>query len=134
MARRSPKAVMNPTFAAEELVHSTGSPIPMISQATAVATAAKAGLRVRSVEYNLGSVAGAALHADGYAGRAGLLINEETNTVVGFTAVGPDVAELTHAATIAIAGEVPLDRLWHAVPAYPTISEVWLRLLETAAR
>jgi dihydrolipoamide dehydrogenase len=99
-----------------------------------VASAARAGLRVRSVEYDLGAVAGAALHADGYAGRASLLINEETNTVAGFTAVGPDVAELAHAATIAIAGEVPLDRLWHAVPAYPTISEVWLRLLETAAR
>jgi hypothetical protein len=26
--------------------------------------------------------------------------------------------------------EVPLDRLWHAVPAYPTVSEVWLRLLD----
>jgi hypothetical protein len=43
---------------------------------------------------------------------------------------GPDVAELLHAATIAVVGEVPLDRLWHAVPSYPTISEVWLRLLE----
>ena len=29
------------------------------------------------------------------------------------------------------AGEVPVERLWHAVPAFPTISEVWLRLLET---
>jgi hypothetical protein len=38
------------------------------------------------------------------------------------------VAELIHAATIAIAAEVPIDRLWHAVPAFPTISEVWLRL------
>ena len=28
-------------------------------------------------------------------------------------------------ATIAVAGEVPLDRLWHAIPA---ISEMWLRL------
>jgi len=28
-------------------------------------------------------------------------------------------------------GEVPLGRLWHAVPSFPTISEVWLRLLET---
>jgi dihydrolipoamide dehydrogenase len=50
------------------------------------------------------------------------------------TFVGPDVAELLHAATIAIAGEVPLKRLWHAVPAFPTISEVWLRLLEGYGR
>ena len=52
--------------------------------------------------------------------------------IVGATFVGPEVAELLHAATIAVVGEVPLDRLWHAVPSYPTVSEVWLRLLETA--
>ena len=46
------------------------------------------------------------------------------------TLVGPGLAEMIHAATVAIAGEVPLDRLWHAVPSYPTISELWLRLLE----
>jgi len=46
--------------------------------------------------------------------------------------VGADVAEMLHAATVAIVGEIPLERLWHAVPAYPTISEVWLRLLEAA--
>jgi dihydrolipoamide dehydrogenase len=45
--------------------------------------------------------------------------------------IGPAVGEMIHAATIAVVGEVPLDRLWHAVPSYPTISEVWLRLLET---
>jgi dihydrolipoamide dehydrogenase len=44
------------------------------------------------------------------------------------------VSELLHAATVAIAGEVPLDRLWHAVPAYPTLSEIWLRLLEEYGR
>ena len=42
--------------------------------------------------------------------------------------------ELLHSATIAVVGEVPLDRLWHAVPSYPTISEVWLRLLEAYGR
>ncbi len=50
--------------------------------------------------------------------------------ILGATFVGPGVAELLHSATVAIVGEVPLDRLWHAVPSYPTISEVWLRLLE----
>ena len=63
-----------------------------------------------------------------------VLVALEQETIVGFTAVGPDVTELVHAATIAIAGEVTLDRLWHAVPAYPTKSEIWLRLLETAGR
>lgn len=106
----------------------------IVSVGHTVASAAAAGVTARAVEYDLGAVAGAALHADGYQGRASLLINDATNTVVGFTAVGPDTTELVHAATIAIAGEVPIDRLWHAVPAYPTISEVWLRLLETAGR
>ncbi|RGE20350.1 NAD(P)/FAD-dependent oxidoreductase [Leucobacter sp. wl10] len=98
------------------------------------AQARAAGTRVRTVVYDIGQVAGASLHADGYTGRAQLVIDEERQVVIGATFVGQDVAELLHAATIAIVGEVPLDRLWHAVPAYPTISEVWLRLLETYRR
>lgn len=89
------------------------------------------GLRIRSVEYDLGTVAGAALHADDYVGRAKLVVDEDRRVIVGATFVGQDVAELLHSATVAIVGEVPLERLWHAVPSYPTMSEVWLRLLET---
>ena len=92
------------------------------------------GLTVRAVEYDLGWVAGAKLHADNYTGRAKLVIDEDSRTVVGATFVGQDVAELLHAATVAIVGQVTIDRLWHAVPAYPTISEIWLRLLETYGR
>ncbi|MFI9485090.1 dihydrolipoyl dehydrogenase family protein [Promicromonospora sp. NPDC052451] len=98
------------------------------------ASAKAAGLRIRAVEYDLGAVAGASLHADGYTGRAGMIVDEDRKVLVGFTAVGPDVAELLHAATIAVAAEVPIDRLWHAVPAYPTVSEIWLRLLEAYGR
>jgi pyruvate/2-oxoglutarate dehydrogenase complex dihydrolipoamide dehydrogenase (E3) component len=76
------------------------------------------------------AVAGSSLYADGYRGWAQLLIDRDQQVLVGATFVGPDVAELLHSATVAIVGEVPLHRLWHAVPAYPTISEVWLRLLE----
>ena len=92
--------------------------------------AADQGLTVRAVEYDLGGVAGSALRADGFTGHAKLVVDQERLVAVGFTAVGPDVGELLHAATVAVVGEVPLDRLWHAVPAYPTVSEVWLRLLE----
>lgn len=92
------------------------------------------GLDVRAVEYDLGAVAGAELHADDYTGRAKLVVDESRGVIVGATFVGQDVAELLHAATIAIVGEVTIDRLWHAVPAYPTISEIWLRLLETYGR
>ena len=91
-----------------------------------------AGLTVRTVEYAMGSVAGAAVSADGYEGTAQIVVDTERGVIVGATFVGPDVAEMLHAATVAVVGEVPLDRLWHAVPAYPTVSEVWLRLLETA--
>ncbi len=62
------------------------------------------------------------------------MVDEDRKVLLGATFTGPDVAELLHAATIAIVGEVPLDRLWHAVPAYPTVSEVWLRLLEAYGR
>ncbi|MET7751102.1 NAD(P)/FAD-dependent oxidoreductase [Micromonospora sp. NPDC005367] len=98
------------------------------------AAAEAAGLRIRVVDYDLGAVAGATLHADGYQGHARMVVDEDRRVIVGFTLVGPDVAELLHAATIAVVGEVPLDRLWHAVPSYPTVSEVWLRLLETYGR
>ncbi|MET0495856.1 MAG: NAD(P)/FAD-dependent oxidoreductase [Actinoplanes sp.] len=98
------------------------------------AVAEAAGLRIRVVDYDLGGVSGSALHADGYKGRARMVVDEDRKVIVGFTLAGPDVAELIHAATIAVVGEVPLDRLWHAVPAFPTVSEVWLRLLETYGR
>ncbi|WP_104055814.1 MULTISPECIES: NAD(P)/FAD-dependent oxidoreductase [unclassified Arthrobacter] len=76
------------------------------------------------------SVAGSALHSDNYRGWAQMVVDEDRRVLVGVTFAGPDVSELLHSATIAVTGEVPLDRLWHAVPAYPTISEIWLRLLE----
>ena len=51
--------------------------------------------------------------------------------LLGVTLIGPAVGEMIHTATVAIVGEVPLARLWHAVPSFPTMSEIWLRLLET---
>lgn len=94
------------------------------------AQAREAGLDVKTVQYDVGSVAGGALTGEGVSGTAQLVIDTERRVLVGATFVGPGVGELLHAATIAVAGEVPLDTLWHAVPAYPTMSEVWLRLLE----
>jgi dihydrolipoamide dehydrogenase len=98
------------------------------------ARAREEGLDVRAVDVDLGTVAGASLHADDYAGRARIVVDESRGVIVGATFVGQDVAELVHAATIAIVGEVPIRRLWHAVPSYPTISEAWLRLLEAYGR
>ncbi|MDH6622235.1 pyruvate/2-oxoglutarate dehydrogenase complex dihydrolipoamide dehydrogenase (E3) component [Streptomyces sp. LBL] len=95
-----------------------------------LAEAEQAGHRVRAVDYDLGSVSGAGLYADGYKGRARMVVDLEREILLGVTFVGPGVGELIHSATIAVAGQVPISRLWHAVPSYPTISEIWLRLLE----
>ncbi|MFF9672147.1 dihydrolipoyl dehydrogenase family protein [Streptomyces eurythermus] len=95
-----------------------------------LAEAEQAGHRVRAVDVEFSSVAGAGLYGDGYRGRARMVVDLEDEILRGVTFVGPGVGELIHSATIAIAGRVPVGRLWHAVPSYPTLSEVWLRLLE----
>jgi dihydrolipoamide dehydrogenase len=59
-----------------------------------------------------------------------MVVDVERGYLLGVSFVGPGVAELLHSATIAVAAQVPVDRLWHAVPCFPTISEVWLRLME----
>lgn len=92
--------------------------------------ARRAGGTVRAVSVPLTSAAGAGLVRDDADGRATLVLRDDV--VVGASFVGFEVAELLHAATVAIVGEVPLARLRHAVPAYPTVSEVWLRLVEQA--
>lgn len=95
------------------------------------AEAAQRGYRITIVDVDMGaSVPGANFYADGYAGRARMVVDEDAGTVLGVSFAGPGVAELVHSATIAVAGRVPVARLWHAVPCFPTISEVWLRLLE----
>jgi pyruvate/2-oxoglutarate dehydrogenase complex dihydrolipoamide dehydrogenase (E3) component len=91
--------------------------------------ARQAGYAVETVELDIG-VAGSALARDDYSGRAKIVIDTATDTLLGATFVGPEVGELIHAATIAVVGKVPLGTLWHAVPSYPTVSELWLRLLE----
>lgn len=95
------------------------------------AQAQAAGIDVETVDYDIGNIAGASLFRDGYHGRANLVVDGAAGTLVGATFVGPGVAELVHSATVAILAKVPVSLLWHAVPSYPTISEIWLRLLET---
>jgi pyruvate/2-oxoglutarate dehydrogenase complex dihydrolipoamide dehydrogenase (E3) component len=89
------------------------------------------GQRVRTVDVEIGDVVmGAKLYADGYTGRARMVVDEDQGYLLGVTLVGPGATEMLHSATIAVAGQVPIARLWHAVPCFPTISELWLRLLE----
>jgi dihydrolipoamide dehydrogenase len=95
-----------------------------------LASADDAGLEVREVDWPTGSVAGSSFHGRGAEGTARLVVDERRGVLVGATFTGPEVGEMLHAATIAVVGEVPLDRLWHAIPSFPTRSEVWLRLLQ----
>ncbi|AEF40880.1 dihydrolipoyl dehydrogenase family protein [Hoyosella subflava] len=92
--------------------------------------AASEGYDVTIAELNI-AVAGSALSRDDFEGHAKLVVDKGTRCLVGATFVGPDVGELIHAATIAVVGAVPLETLWHAVPSFPTVSEVWLWLLES---
>jgi dihydrolipoamide dehydrogenase len=95
-------------------------------------SAADAGIPVRVVDHATSGTAGASFHGRNTAGTSRIVVDSSRGVIVGATFVGVDVAEWLHAATIAVTGEVPLERLWHAVPAFPTRSEVWLRLLEKA--
>ncbi|MGW5580373.1 dihydrolipoyl dehydrogenase family protein [Micromonospora chokoriensis] len=87
------------------------------------------GVRARRIEADMGSVLGARLHAHGYEGRASITVDDSNGTILGATFVGQDVADMVHAATIAVVGKVPVKRLRHAVPSFPTMSEIWLDLL-----
>ena len=95
-----------------------------------LASAEEAGLNVRAVDYPTSDVAGGSFYGRGAPGTTRFVIDGDRGLIVGATFTGPEVAEFVHAATIAIVGEVPLERLWHCVPSFPTRSEVWLRLLE----
>lgn len=94
------------------------------------AQAVEAGLEVETVMYDIGKTAAAPIVGKGYGGTCKLVIDADAQVIVGATFVGPRVGEMIHAATIAIVGEVPIGTLWHAIPSFPTLSEVWLRLLE----
>lgn len=92
--------------------------------------AREAGHDVLAVSYDVGHVAGGALQGKGFGGPARLVIDRGSRHILGATFVGPGVGEMLHAATIAIVSDTTVDRLVHAVPCFPTVSEVWLRLLE----
>ena len=95
-----------------------------------LASALEAGIDARAFDYGTSDVAGASFYGRNAPGTSRIVVDEARRVLVGATFTGVDVAEFVHAATIAVVAEVPLERLWHAVPCFPTRSEVWLRLLE----
>ena len=94
------------------------------------AQARAAGLRVTVVSTPTGDVPGAYTQGDGIRGTSQLVIDDQRRTIVGATFTGPGLQELLHSATVAVCGGVTVDQLRHAVPSFPTVSEVWLHLLE----
>jgi pyruvate/2-oxoglutarate dehydrogenase complex dihydrolipoamide dehydrogenase (E3) component len=95
-----------------------------------LASAQEAGIDARAVDVPTGGNAGGSFVGPGAPGTARIVVDEDRRVIVGATFTGPEVAEALHAATIAVIAEVPLDDLWHAVPCFPTRSELWLKLLE----
>jgi pyruvate/2-oxoglutarate dehydrogenase complex dihydrolipoamide dehydrogenase (E3) component len=95
-----------------------------------LASAQEAGIDARAVDVPTGGNAGGSFVGLGAPGTARIVVDEDRRVIVGATFTGAEIAEALHAATIAIIGEVTLDDLWHAVPCFPTRSELWLKLLE----
>jgi pyruvate/2-oxoglutarate dehydrogenase complex dihydrolipoamide dehydrogenase (E3) component len=97
-----------------------------------LAQAEDAGIDSRAVDVSTDGTAGASFQGKGTGGTSRLVVDEAKQTIVGATFTGFETADFLHAATIAIVGEVPLKQLRHAVAAYPTRSEIWLKLLEAS--
>ncbi|MGH2867496.1 MAG: dihydrolipoyl dehydrogenase family protein [Solirubrobacteraceae bacterium] len=91
--------------------------------------ALQAGIPAKAVDAELGRTPGASFIGKNAPSSARLVIDESRRVIIGATFTGPDIADSLHAATIAIVGEVPLERLIHAMPPFPTRTEVWLALL-----
>jgi len=92
-----------------------------------------AGVDARAIDVPTDGTAGASFQGKGTGGTSRLVVDSATERIVGATFSGFETADFLHAATIAVVAEIPLSRLRHAVAAYPTRSEVWLKLLEAAA-
>jgi dihydrolipoamide dehydrogenase len=95
-----------------------------------LASAREEGIDARVTDVPTSGTAGASFLGRNMPGTSRLVVDQRRRVLVGATFVGFETAGFLHAATIAITGEVPLDRLWHAIPAFPTRSEVWLKLME----
>ncbi|MBK0330837.1 NAD(P)/FAD-dependent oxidoreductase [Brachybacterium sp. MASK1Z-5] len=108
---------------------------PQVASVGLIESAARdAGFDVVVAQVPFEGSAGSALLRDDASGVAKIVVDAVTRRLLGATFAGPDAAEIVHAATVAIVGEIPVDVLRHAVPSYPTASELWLRLLEELPR
>jgi pyruvate/2-oxoglutarate dehydrogenase complex dihydrolipoamide dehydrogenase (E3) component len=95
-----------------------------------LAAAEEEGIKARAVDVETAANAGASFHGRNAPGTSRIVVDTEREVIVGASFVGPEIAESLHAATVAVSAAVPLSQLAHAVPVFPTRSEVWLKLLE----
>ncbi len=95
-----------------------------------LAQAKEAGISARAIDVPTDGTAGASFQGKDTGGTTRIVIDEDKQVIVGATFTGFETADFLHAATIAIVGEVPMKKLRHAVAAYPSRSEIWLKLLE----
>jgi dihydrolipoamide dehydrogenase len=95
-----------------------------------LAQAREAGIDARAVDVPTDGSAGASFQGKDTGGTSRLVVDRANERIVGATFTGFETADFLQAATVAIVGEVPLPRLRHAIAAYPTRSEIWLKLLE----
>jgi dihydrolipoamide dehydrogenase len=124
-------AILGQDVAASEVVPRVTFTDPQVCAVGRTAAQARAdGLAVTVVATPTGEVPGAYTQGNGIRGTSQLVIDDRSRTLVGATFTGPGIAELLHSATVAICGGVTVDQLAHAVPSFPTVSEVWLHLLE----
>lgn len=122
----------------EVAAHGDGADAPRVvftdPQVAAVgytlASAREAGIAAEAIDLPTGGTAGASFHGRGARGTTRFVVDTERELLVGATFVGPEVAELLQAATVAIVGEVPLHTLAHAIAPFPTRSELWLKFVE----
>ena len=96
--------------------------------------AREAGLDAFAVEAGTSANAGGSFFGRKVPGTSRLVVERGTNRVVGATIVGAEIADFLHAATIAVVSKLTMEQLWHAVPVFPSRSEVWLNLVEAWER
>ena len=93
-----------------------------------LAEAEKAGLNVKKVAVPFQFPGAWVSYEMNYAGWAQWVIDMDNEVLVGAKFVAREASGLLHASTVAIVGKVPLQRLFHAVAAFPTMSEIYTAL------
>jgi pyruvate/2-oxoglutarate dehydrogenase complex dihydrolipoamide dehydrogenase (E3) component len=99
-----------------------------------LASALADGIDAKAVDVPTSDTAGASFVGRGAPGTTRFVVDARRDVLVGATFVGAEVADFLQAATVAIAGEVALSRLVHAIAPFPSRSEIWLKFLEAYGR